>query len=272
MASMEEQLKEKIINNHIDEIVALLRDHPDLDVNGKDEVGLTALHFASRMNHVEVVKLLLVHPNINVNTQTISGATPVYIACAYGSISIIKLLLKDPRVNITLANSYDCTPLWCATYSGFLEVIEWLIASGRDLGDINLNGTDWDGIDYTALEIARKHNMTNVASLLGRFVANPDLVRHQVRVKFGLLDELAAEFFALIVFVCDDLLKLKPAPSFTTPVAASRFVTMAIKLPIELQMILCCRSTGSTKQNILRKDSEPAFKSLARSLLLSQDQ
>jgi len=38
---------------------------------------------------------------------------------------------------------------------------------------------------------------------------------------------------------------------------------------MELQMILCHRVVGSMKQNILSKDSEAAFKSLARILLLS---
>jgi len=39
---------------------------------------------------------------------------------------------------------------------------------------------------------------------------------------------------------------------------------------MELQMILCRHAVGSTKENILLKDSEAAFKSLARILLLSQ--
>ena len=37
---------------------------------------------------------------------------------------------------------------------------------------------------------------------------------------------------------------------------------------MELQMILCHRVVGSMKQNILLKDSEAAFKSLAGILLL----
>jgi len=42
--------------------------------------------------------------------------------------------------------------------TGEQEVVEWLIASGRDLGDVkNKEGKDWwDGKYYTALEIARK--------------------------------------------------------------------------------------------------------------------
>ena len=42
-----------------------------------------------------------------------------------------------------------------------------------------------DDKDYTALEIARKRNMNEAVSLLERFVANPALTRHEVRVKLG---------------------------------------------------------------------------------------
>jgi len=91
---------------------------------------------------------------------------------------------------------------------GIHEVIERLIASGRDLGDVeNKKGKNWrDGNEYTALEIARVEKRTEVASLLERFMANSTQTRHELRVKLGVLDELAAEVFALIVFMCDDLL------------------------------------------------------------------
>ena len=91
-------------------------------------------------------------------------------------------------------------------------------------------------------------------------------------MKFGVLAALAAEVFALTVFLCDDLLQLKPAFHLAaTPyhaASAIRFFTIAKRLPMELQMILCHGAVGSMKQNILRKDSEAAFKDLARILLL----
>ena len=106
-------------------------------------------------------------------------------------------------------------------------------------------------------------------SLLERFLANPSQTRHELRVKLGVLNELAAEVFALTVFLCDDLLQLKPAiitTTVTTPLPAVRFFAIATRLPMEVQMILCHRGVGSMKQNILLKDSEAAFKSLARLL------
>ena len=61
-------------------------------------------------------------------------------------------------------------------------------------------------------------------------------------MKLGLLDLLAAEAFALTVFLCDDLLQLKPvplasAPNFTAAAAAAaatRYFAMTKRLPMEL--------------------------------------
>jgi len=113
--------------------------------------------------------------------------------------------------------------------------------------------------DYTVLEIAQNGRKDNIVSLLGKFITNPGLTRHELRVKLGMLDEVAAEVFALTV-ILPLLLPLLPLVFF--------FFAMAQRLPTELQTTLCRRAVGSMKQNILRKDSE-AFKSLARILLFS---
>jgi len=117
--------------------------------------------------------------------------------------------------------------------------------------------------------------MTEVVTVLERFVSNPSQTSHEVRVKLGVLDALAAEIFALIIFLCDDLLQLEPihslftsAAAATAATAATRFFAIAKRMPMELQMILCHRVVGSSKDSILSKDSEAAFKSLARILLL----
>ena len=80
-----------------------------------------------------------------------------------------------------------------------------------------------------------------------------------------MLDE-AAEVFALTVFLSDDLLQPHP-PTVISSLTAARFFAITLRLPVELQMILCHRAVGSAKENVLSKDSEVAFKVLARILL-----
>ena len=72
--------------------------------------------------------------------------------------------------------------------------------------------------------------------------------------------------FALVVFVSDGLLEIKDT---TTRTPAARFFSIARRLPLELQMMLCHRVVGSAKEIISGKDSEVAFKELARRLLWS---
>jgi len=88
-----------------------------------------------------------------------------------------------------------------------------------------------------------------------------------VRVQLGLLDELAAEMFALVVFVSDGLLQIKDTP----PLPAARYFKIARRLPLELQMMLCFRQVGSNKEIIQGKETEMAFKELARRLILSKE-
>ena len=269
---MEQLLVNAANGGQFEEVQALLADHPGLNVNWGDiEHRMTALHWAPQKGHLEVVKLLLAHHAISVNVQNSRGSTPFSHSCYSGSVAAVRLLLKDPRVDVTLPNYNQCTPLWRASYYGRREVIEWLIASGRDLGDLDKKGKWSVTTEYSALEIAKARNQTEVVALLERFIDNPTQTRHELRLRLGVRDELAAEVFALTVFLCDGLLQPR-LPALAAPVnvpnPAARFFAIARKLPLELQMVICHRAVGSAKDGILNKDSEAAFKSLARILLV----
>jgi len=100
-------------------------------------------------------------------------------------------------------------------------------------------------------------------TLLERFKSDAAQTRHALRVELDWYDELAAKMFALVVFVSDGLLQIKDT---TTTTPAARFFKIAAKLPLELQMVLCFRLVGSAKEIIHCKESEAAFKELARKL------
>ena len=78
-------------------------------------------------------------------------------------------------------------------------------------------------------------------------------------------DPFISDLFALVVFLCDDLLTLKAVSSDpSSSNKASRFFVIAQLLPMELQMALCNRAFGSSK------NSEPAFKKLGKVLAWSE--
>jgi len=198
--SVESQLYDAARDGLVSEVSSLLRDNPEINVNWTNPgfYQFAALHSASRWDDVEVVKLLLAHPNINVNLQSIDGWTPLSFGCWNGQVSVVRVMLKDPRVDVTLDDNSGCTPpLWYAFRWGRHEVIECLIASARDLGDIkNKKGTYSGDVknkkgfglvhanrSYTALEIARENQITDVVSVLERFLANPAQTRLEIRQK-----------------------------------------------------------------------------------------
>jgi len=223
-----------------------------------DQVGPrhTLLHAAcwGSDDSSAVIPLLLAHPDIDVNAKEANGYTPFYCAC-FGRPSCVREMLKDSRVKLNEPDNGGRTPLWWAAAGGRLDVIKWWIASGREMylgkpGDVEF--TD-------AVGVARENSQTEVVTLLERFKSDAAQTRHAMRVELGVLDELAAEMFALVVFVSDGLLQIKDAAS-----SAARFFSIARRLPLELQMGLCYRQVGSDKEIIPGKESEVAFKELAR--------
>jgi len=244
-------------------LAELMRQDPGFDVNMEDGLGRTLLHIAcydSRRS--AVIPLLLAHPGIDVNVIDSSGEHPFSFTCSWGSTSCVREMLKDSRVKVNETVNDGWTPLYRAASCGHFEVIQWWIASGRemDLGEPGNIMTD-------AIGGAKDNRKTEVVTLLERFKSDAAQTRHAMREELGWYNEAAAKMFALVVFVSDGLLQMKD--STTTPSPAARFFTIARRLPLELQMVLCHCAVGSSKEIIPGKDSEVAFKSLARRLVWS---
>jgi len=244
------------------EMAELMRQDPGFNVNKDhgDGHGRTLLHQAcSGDSRSAVIPLLLAHPDINVDLdEDFTRSTPFHWACRLGRASCVREMLKDSRVRVNQRNDARNTPLWHAASNGYLDVIKWWIASGREM-DLGKPGE----VDETdAIGAAKKTGKTELVTLLERFKNDAARTRHAMRVELGWYDEAAAEMFALVVFVSDELLQIKD----TTPSPAARFFSIAARLPLELQMVLCYCVVGSGQEIISGKESEVAFKELARRL------
>ena len=237
-------------------VAELMRQDPGFKVNMDQGYGVTLLHHACGGDSSSpAIPVLLAHPGIDVNLKDIYGWTPFDYACWNGSAFSVREMLRDSRVMVNEPTKDGFTPLWYAASHDHLDIIKWWIVSGREM-DFGKPG-DVDKTD--AIGAAKKRGNSEVVTLLERFKENPVETRHQVRVQLGLVDELAAEVFAMVVFVSDGLLQING----TTPSPAARFFSIASQLPLELQMVLCYRQVGSAREIIPRNNRELAFRNLA---------
>lgn len=102
-------------------------------------------------------------------------------------------------------------------------------------------------------------------SLLDKFRDDPAQTRQQLRLELSLEDMVATDIFVMIVLLSDDYLKITPTDQSIKQAsqvsqAIIRFFGIAQRLPMELQMVLCYRLTGSMKDNIKAADFEWAFR------------
>jgi len=198
---------EAVENGDAKEVVEVIRQRPDFNVNmEQDGIGTTLLHLACENRlRSPMIPLLLAFPDIDVNLKTRYGCTPFYFAC-FGQTSCVREMLKDSRVNLNVPDKNRHPPLWYAAYYGHLDVIKWCIASGREM-DLGKPG---DG-DTDTIGVAKTYRNSDMATLLERFKSDAAQTRHAMRVELGWYEKLAAEMFALVVFVSDGLLHITTA-------------------------------------------------------------
>jgi hypothetical protein len=266
---MEELFFDAVLNGKDEEARKILKENPLIDINWKDEGynGYTALHCACINGSDTVVSLLLAHPDIEINQSDWEGDSSFLLACANGKASCVRLLLKDPRVKPNEPDNGGSTPLYYVARDGYPDVIRWWIASGRgvDLGEPGNEKNDAIGEAKKIeswMDEDQKKRKTEVTTLLERFRDHPEETRHEVRVELGWFDEVAAEIFALVVFLCDGLFTFRKENT----TGAVKFFQIASCLPMEIQMIPCYRVVGSMGENIPGDQREAAFRALARQL------
>jgi len=192
--------------NSARDLLAVLREFPDVDVNWRHEnQAMAALHVACRDGASESVGVLLAHPKISVNQKDSSGQTPICWSSIYGRLGCVRRLLRDSRVLLNEPDIWGNIPLKQAAQYGHIDTVRWYVASGRklSLGHPGNSGTD-------VLGEARRsaHSKPEVVALIDEFKRRPAEARHRVRVEIGWYREQAADLFALVVFLCEGLLRV----------------------------------------------------------------
>lgn len=95
------------------------------NANRTDSSGYTALHYASRNNHLSICELLL-RSGADVNSITKSGVTPLHRAAYKGNTEIVQLLLRRGACP-TLQDSDGKIPLHKAVEMEKSDIIDILV-------------------------------------------------------------------------------------------------------------------------------------------------
>lgn len=147
-------------------VIAMLLQHPDIDINKKSRASTSALMEASFAGHEEIVKMLLERSEIEVNTQDSDGRSALSNACKSGSkdhIEIIRMLLQHPDINVNIRDYENgrWTPLMTASWHGNIEAVE-LLLQHPDI-DVEME-SDYSG--KTAYDFAKEEGHEDIAKLL----------------------------------------------------------------------------------------------------------
>ena len=234
----------------------LARAH-EIDVNALDVGNGNMLHCACYLGHIEIVKLLLAHPAVDPNARDTEFMTPLAMACVFERDEVFKFMLEDERIDINAVIKGE-TSMALALRVCAIGIAKLGIASGREF---SLVGLDILKIGNSHLVKHKDHNATYLFA--ERLYTDHQLTRFETQMELGHLHVPAAEAFALVVFMCEDLLTIKPGGADDLD-HARKFLSITQRLPMELQMIVCNRFVGSLDDHVLSKDSERAFGRLAQ--------
>ena len=139
------------------------------NVNAKDKYGLTPLHWAR--SAPKVAKILLKN-GANVNARSNSGKTPLHMAGSRNSPREFAALLLENGADINARdNHYNYTPLHSAARANATETAAFLIENGADVNARSNSGK-------TPLQVAAWENAAETAELLIKSGADVNVEFH----------------------------------------------------------------------------------------------
>jgi hypothetical protein len=250
-------------------------------------------------DQASVIRLLSSYPWVDVNTRGDKGRTPLAFACITSQLPAVIELLSNPRVDVNskftgkleagrwvaIEESSNYTPLLVSVFLDNLDVVKYLVAlRGKELDLQSLDqffGAPSPKTTYIIRKILKKDMITLIQELM----KDPVKTSARLRWELEVCVSKAARVFALLVMTCDDFFQIYKVPEdkeedhkksaesekmvfeyMDQPEDdnTTRFIQMAIKLPMELQMILCLLIYDMKGVIIPSDDREFAFDALCK--------
>lgn len=150
-----------------------------VNVEAKDEVGRTALHWACVTDNEALLRTLLssapgtIAPRAEVNCVDSRMKTPLHLAVSHNRLPLAQLLLEK-HASIDARSDGDWSPLHNACMSGPYSLVAMLLKSGADANAELLNGR-------TPLHIAAETGNEEAA----RCLLDQPHIRRAVKDRFG---------------------------------------------------------------------------------------
>jgi hypothetical protein len=258
----------------------LLHRRPDVLVDKGNALEQKPFYLACDNGHSAVVKYLLNDPRINPNdSPAFLQTSPLFVACDHAFIGIIKILLTDPRIKVNEGILNQSTSLHDLLIKDRYEALWWLFTTDEiidtrfcgprfyytliDSCVFDKNGVEEGDVFTDCLYPTPRDFRRSFYYFLKRYQKDPREARWIVMTDKLRRNYFSGLLFALVVFISDDY-ATRRAPDASN---SHRFIGICIRLPIELQMVICNRVYRSTRDVIMACYSEHGFQWLARSTL-----
>lgn len=138
-----------------------------VDLNTRDEAGVTAVSHAARLGHIEILNTMLKF-GLNANTPDKEGHTPLAMTFINKQREAAKVLIsRGADVNAHAADYI--TPLHFAAHQGDIEIVKMLVSYGADINAVITNN------GYTPLHWAVIQGHANVVEFLVQSGARTDV-------------------------------------------------------------------------------------------------
>lgn len=121
-------------NDDVNVLRALL-EHPEIDVNVRDELGRTPLHLAVTRYEAEFAKFLLARDDLDVNACAHFDLTPLHLAARLGCTQVLGPMLDDPRVKLDVRTVDGFTVLHLVIEGDDASSHPYFLSNRRSLQD-----------------------------------------------------------------------------------------------------------------------------------------
>jgi len=133
------------------DVAKYILDIPHVYTEAKNNIGWTAVMFASRRSDVDMMSLLL-DKGCDIDARDINGTTPLMTAIRTGQHDMVKVLISH-GASVDAKDNWENTALMMAADAGDPAVARMLIAAGA-----NVNIKNVSGLTALAKAVQSKHD------------------------------------------------------------------------------------------------------------------